>query len=181
MLGKCENCGRKVPIAGVGRPRRTCSTRCRTALHRARRLPTELRSQARWVRHDAAKRPLTIRGELASSTDPATWTDHARAARSKVGTGLGFVLGDGVACLDIDHCLDVRGRPNALARQVLAATTGAYTEISPSGDGLHIWGTAPEQPGRARGGIEAYSTDRYITVTRNVYRPGGLVDLSAFF
>lgn len=125
--------------------------------------------------------PITLTGAPASSTDPATWTDYQRANSSKLGDGIGFVLGAGIACLDLDHCLDSRGRPNELARQVLAATPEAFVEVSPSGTGLHVWGTAPEQPGRRLPGLEVYAVGRYITVTRNVFRQGRLADLSAYF
>lgn len=135
------------------------------------------------VRRNGAptKMPLTVTGRPASSTDPATWSTHRAAERARIGDGIGFVLGDGIACLDLDGCLDDQGRPNELAREILAATEGAYVEVSPSGRGLHIWGTAAPQPGRKYPGVEVYSTGRYITVTRNVYRSGGLVDLSSFF
>lgn len=121
--------------------------------------------------------PTQLSGAPASSTDPGTWTTYARvrAHRRK-----GFVLGGGFACLDLDHCL-TRERPNALAREVLERVPGAYVEVSPSGDGLHVWGWCGERPGRRRGGVEAYSAGRYITVTGRVFRKGGLVDLSEFF
>lgn len=177
---RCEECGEPLAIAGRGRIPRFCSTRCRVVAHRRRaQLPAELLAAARWVRHDA-KRPITATGTPASSTDPATWTDHTTAVRSRAGDGLGFVLGGGFACLDLDHCL-VDGRPDARAAAVLEQLPGAYVEISPSGDGLHVWGRAPECPGRRRGGLEAYSAGRFITVTRRVHRPGGLVDLTPFF
>ena len=177
----CGHCGERVELARTGRTRRYCSTRCRVAAYRARhRLPVELMSRPRWVRH-VAKRPVTPDGRPASVTDPGTWSTYDAARRSRVGDGLGYVLGDGIACLDLDDCLDERGRPNALARAVLARVPDAYVEISPSGRGLHIWGRAPEAPGRRRGGLEAYSAGRYITVTGRVYRPGRLADLSVFF
>jgi len=177
----CGHCGELVELARTGRTRKYCSTRCRVAAHRARhQLPAELMSQPRWVRH-VAKRPVTPDGRPASVTDPGTWSTYDAARRSRVGDGLGYVLGDGIACLDLDNCLDERGRPNALARAVLARVPDAYVEISPSGRGLHIWGRAPEAPGRRRDGIEAYSAGRYITVTGRVYRPGRLADLSEFF
>lgn len=180
-MAVCERCGERLAVAGRGRTPRYCSPRCRVAAHRARhRLPRELTERARWVRHEG-KRPITVDGRPASSTDPSTWSTYREATRSKSGDGLGFVLGDGVACLDIDHCLDGRGRPDARARAILARVPGAYVEISPSGRGLHIWGVAPEQPGRRHRGYEVYSVGRYITVTGRVYRPGGLPDLSAFF
>ena len=178
-MRRCENCGGELPTR-ARRDRRTCSTRCRVALHRAGALPRELTSRRRWVRHDR-KVPITPDGRAASSTDPSTWSTHSEAVRSKAGDGLGFALGDGIACLDLDDCLDSRGRPNELAREVLARVPGAYVEISPSGRGLHIWGVAPEQPGRRQIAYEAYSTGRYITVTGRVYQRGKLVDLSDFF
>src|SRR5690606_32158534 len=130
---------------------RYCSGRCRVAAHRARpRIPAELLRCNRWVRHDR-KRPVTVDGRPASSTDPSTWSTYTAATRSTVGDGLGFVLGGGIACLDLDHCL-TDGRPDQRALDVLARVPGAYVEVSPSGDGLHVWGTAPERPGRRRDG-----------------------------
>lgn len=164
-----------------GRTPRFCSGRCRAAAYRARpQIPADLTKRDRWVRH-TRKRPITVEGRPASSTSSMTWTTYAEAKRSTVGDGIGFVLGDGIACLDLDNCLDAKGRPNALARSVLARLPGAYVEVSPSGRGLHVWGYAAEQPGRVRDGIEAYSVGRYVTVTGNVYQPGRLVDLSEFF
>lgn len=177
----CERCGSGIALPARGRTPRFCSTRCRVSAHRARRIPVELTSRDRWVRHSARKVPLTVYGTAASSTLPSTWASYAGAKRSRHGVGLGFVLGDGIACLDIDHCLDERGRPNEVARRILARVPGAYVEISPSGRGLHVWGTAPEQPGRRHEDYEVYSVGRYITVTGNVYQPGRLVDLSGFF
>ncbi|MDP5182166.1 bifunctional DNA primase/polymerase [Blastococcus sp. BMG 814] len=178
---RCEECSEPLAVAGRGRIPRFCSTRCRVVAHRRRaQLPAELLAAARWVRHDA-KRPITSSGAPASSTDPATWTDHRTAARSRAGDGLGFVLGGGFACLDLDHCLDERGRPNAYAAAVLGRLPDAYVEVSPSGDGLHVWGRAPELPGRRHRELEAYSVGRFITVTRRVHRPGGLADLEAWF
>ena len=94
---------------------------------------------------------------------------------------MGFVLGAGFACLDIDHCLWDDGTPDARAQVILAETAGAYVEVSPSGDGLHVWGRAPERKGRKTPGFEVYSVGRFMTVTGRVFRPGGLPDLSAFF
>lgn len=176
----CGHCGADFTAARTGRTPRYCSTRCRVAAHRARpRIPSELTSRTRWVRHHR-KRPITVEGQAASSTNSATWATYSAVLRSKVGHGIGFVLGDGIACLDLDHCL-VDGEPDDRAREVLARVPGAYVEVSPSGDGLHVWGLAAEQPGRRRDGIESYSVGRYITVTGDVFRAGRLVDLSEFF
>src|SRR5690606_24712086 len=128
----CGRCGPEFSPKPTGRTPRYCKTSCRVAAHRARpQVPAELRSRPRWVRH-RDKVPVTVAGRPASATDPATWSTYAAARRSTVGDGIGFVLGDGVACLDLDHCL-VDGVPNELAREVLARVPGAYVEVSPSG------------------------------------------------
>lgn len=139
-------------------------------------IPAPMRITDRWVRHDA-KRPITTSGAPASSTNAVTWTSYDLARASRVGDGLGFALGAGFACIDIDHCL-TDGVPDARAVRLLEVNPSAYVEISPSGTGLHIWGLAPEGPGRTRADFEFYSVGRYITVTGNVYRKGGLPSLS---
>lgn len=161
---------------------RFCSTRCRVAAHRVGP-PKELRDRPRWVRHDERKRPLRADGTgLASSTDRETWATHEAAARSRVGTGRGFVLdGDGIVCIDLDHCL-IAGQPTPAARRFLAQLPDTYVEVSPSGDGLHIWGRGRVDHGRRlrRGGLdlEVYGTGRYITVTGRRVRGAHLADLS---
>jgi hypothetical protein len=102
----------------------------------------------------------------------------AKAARD-CGRGVGFVLnGDGIACIDLDHCI-VDGRLTDLARGVLAAAAGAYVEVSPSGTGLHVWGLASVGKGVRRDGVEVYDRGRYMTVTGRRWRGAGrgLVDI----
>ena len=157
---------------------RFCSGRCRVAAHRAD-VPAELRERDRWLRHDA-KRPIQVNGRAASSTDPATWTTYADADASEVGDGLGFALGDGVACIDLDHCLD-DGVLADWAAPIVAACRGTYMEVSPSGHGLHIWGHAEVGKGRKLGGVEVYDRGRYMTVTKRRFgrSPLRLLDIQA--
>jgi primase-polymerase (primpol)-like protein len=165
----------------------TCSPRCRQRRSRTRRaVPAELRTRDRWVRRDAAKVPLTAgTGRPASSTDPATWASHSEAARSPHGLGLGYVLADGddVVVLDLDHCLD--GETLApWAAEILDACPPTYTEVSPSGTGLHIWGRGRLERGRRirredGAAIEAYSSGRYIALGhRHRQAPLLLADLT---
>lgn len=171
----------------LARSRRTpkyCGPACRQAAYRQRAaataLPSELRSRARWLLWSTRKVPLQVDGELASSTDPATWTTYARVRRQP---RIGFALGDGIGCIDLDHCL-VDGVPTAAARAFLDRMPATYVEISPSGTGLHVWGRIPEGRGTRRvvGGlsVETYSTGRYITVTgrRFAGSTSALADLS---
>jgi primase-polymerase (primpol)-like protein len=144
-------------------------------------VPKTLTDADRWVRRDARKAPLTTAGAFASSTNPDTWTSHAEAVASSAGIGLGFMLGDGFACIDLDHCL-VDGTPTAAAAAYLEKYPGHHIEVSPSGDGLHIWGTADPAAGtvtpQADGlSVERYSRERYMTVTGVVYQRGELLPL----
>lgn len=130
------------------------------------------------MRHTKSKVPLTVTGEAASSTDSATWStyEQVRGFDRK-----GFVLdGDGIVCLDLDHCL-VDGQPTGRAAEILAALPATYVEVSPSGDGLHVWGRASVGAGRKlAGGVEVYGTGRYITVTgRRFSASSRLADISA--
>jgi primase-polymerase (primpol)-like protein len=155
---------------------------------RARRtIPAELTARPRWVRRTAAKVPLTVGGATASSTDPATWSRHAEASRSTAGAGLGFVLNDdGIACVDLDHCLS-GGELAPWARRVLDLAGPTWVERSVSGDGLHIWGLGSLPHGRripldGGGTAELYGTGRYIAVTGETWgdtprRLGDLRDL----
>ena len=167
MPRTCARCGGPIDLLKPGRVPTYCSTRCRVAANRAK-VPAELRERDRWVRHER-KRPITAAGSAASSTDPGTWSSYAAMKRSTVGDGIGFVLGDGIGCFDLDHCL-VNGRPTAAAAAFLAQLPATYVEISPSGSGLHVWGLIPPGHGSRRRRpdglhVERYSTGRYITVT----------------
>lgn len=130
-----------------------------------------MRERARWVRHDARKRPLTATGRAASVTDPSTWCTYADARASAVGTGVGFILGDGLGCIDLDDAITEDGTVKPWAQGVLDAygAESILTEVSMSGRGLHLFLPMPEGPGRRirDGGvkIEAYSRARYIAVT----------------
>lgn len=157
---------------------RFCSGRCRVASHRAD-VPLEMRRLRRWLRHEA-KRPISVTGGPASSTNSHTWSSFERANSARIGDGLGFALGDGVACIDLDHCLS-DGVLADWAAPIVAACQGTYIEVSPSGEGLHIFGFAVVGRGRRRAGVEVYDRGRYMTVTKRRFRRAPLVlrDISA--
>lgn len=170
MLGQCERCPNPVRVGGTGRTRKYCSNACRQAAWRDRGAPKEMRDQPRWLRRHG-KMPLTVTGKPASSTDPRTWTTYSTANRSKVGQGLGFALGDGIGCIDLDHCFD--GDTLApWAVEVLELCPPTYIERSMSKTGLHIFGRlAPRKGVRIRDGrdIEIYSAGRYIAITSDTF------------
>lgn len=168
-LQACEVCGDPLPLL-VRSHARTCSPRCRKRLSRAGVAP-ELRKLPRWVSHTTTKRPVRVDGSPASSTDPETW------ARYEDVQGLsrkGFVLnGDGIVCLDLDHCLR-DGKPTPEAVALLDRLPATYVEVSPSGDGLHVWGRGVVAAGRRLNvdglSVEVYGSGRYITVTGRPFR-----------
>lgn len=123
---------------------------------------------------------------LASVSAPSTWSPYRAAAASSHGVGLGFVLaeGDGIVCIDLDHCLD-GGRLAPWARRILERCPETFVEVSPSGTGLHIWGRGEVRQGRrirrADGAhIEVYGQGRYIAMSEQRYGdcPALLADLS---
>lgn len=138
-------------------------------------IPQELLNIPRWVCCTADKLPIDPKtGQAADSTDPATWADYATAAAAVFPLGcrgVGFVLGGSFAGIDLDHCINpATGAVDDTALAIVEAMQ-SYTEISPSGTGLHIlW--RGEKPGkacrRALGGgvgLEMYDGGRYFTVT----------------
>lgn len=169
MSKSCIVCGRDIHSKRVDA--KFCSGRCRVSHHRSKALPTEMTAAPRWVVRDARKRPLVASsGRLASSTDPATWTTYAEAKKSPHGVGLGFVLGNGVGCVDLDYCFD-GGAIEPWAADVIAGIPAPlFVERSQSGEGVHIFVLMDQGQGRViRDGrnIEIYPPDsgRYIAVT----------------
>jgi primase-polymerase (primpol)-like protein len=148
-------------------------------------VPKELTARRRWVRRDERKAPRTTDGGFASVTAPDSWTSYRTAQASSVGVGVGFVLaeGDGLACVDLDHCL-VDGELAPWAREILDRCPPTFVEVSPSGDGLHIWGRGQLERGRRirRDGeaVEIYGQGRYVAVTGRRFEgcPTKLTDIS---
>ena len=182
---KCIECGAKTGLGGArGRRPRYCSNACRQRAYRRRQrtthTPQRLTALSRWTRA-AGKRPIQTTGKAASSTDPTTWSTYAEVQNSTAGDGYGFMLGDGVVCIDLDNALE-DGKPTPTAQAVLDATEGAWAEVSTSGAGIHIFGAGFERAGRrlvsADGtGVEIYTRGRFIRMTGKTYRPGELVVL----
>ncbi len=119
----------------------------------------------------------------ASSTDPHTWTTYENAHSALANyhsthsyDGLGFVFSrdDPLCGIDLDHCRDPNtGEVIAWAQEIINIFL-SYTEVSPSGEGIHIIieGTLPGNSHKnATGTIELYDKERYFTYTGN-HLPG---------
>jgi len=131
------------------------------------------------------KVPFQANGVHASTTDSGTWTSFERAFNTLQRLpghfdGIGYVLGEGVAGIDLDHCLDKDGEPNRLAEEVLKrAPAGAYIEVSPSGQGLHLIVRCSSLERSLRttlldGKIEVYRDKRYFTITGDLWDDANL-------
>lgn len=165
---RCLYCGGSLLLARTDA--KFCTQKCGTYYRRkVNSLPKLMKNERRFVRFTSKKRPITVAGKSASSTNAETWSTHKEAVAATVGEGIGFVLGAGFACIDLDHCI-VDGELAPWAAAVVAANPGTYMEVSRSREGLHIFGLLPEGPGRKiRDGrnIEVYSSGRYIALTNN--------------
>lgn len=146
-------------------------------------IPDELRRLQRWVCADAgSKRPMRcFEAKAASVSKPGTWGDFEEA-RSAVERGIyeyaGFVFdGDGYVGIDIDHAVDEYGMPTDEALAAVRAC-GSYTELSKSGEGLHIIcrGSLPFKGRNNRRGWEIYREARYFVLTGRTVMFGELAD-----
>lgn len=115
--------------------------------------------------------PRTMRD--ASTNDPSTWADFAAALavyEDGKADGIGVVMraGSGVVGIDLDRCIAPDGtvEPNALR---ITEMINSYTEISPSGTGLHVFALAELPVARRSGPVELYGTSQYLTVTGSVF------------
>lgn len=51
--------------------------------------------------------------------------------------GLNYLCGEGIIGIDLDNCIDENNRINDFAKKIIAELD-SYTEVSPSGKGIHI-------------------------------------------
>lgn len=156
--------------SNLGRPRKYCSSKCRLRAHRRRKsLPALMVDRNTWVRRKG-KVPYQLSGKKASSTDPSTWSSFDEVAESTLGDGFGIMLGGGLGCYDLDHCL-VDGVLQDWARRALEEIKHpiVYVERSMSGDGLHVFVEAEEGRGYRSDGLEFYTRARFIAVTGDTW------------
>lgn len=166
-------------------------------------IPAELRSLPQWVgflmtpgkngkMNKLPVNPYTLYG--ASSTNPETWGTFNDALSAigkpcKVGQsegiveGIGFVFAPPYCGIDLDHVIDENGAADILALAIVKKIN-SYTEISPSGTGLHIIYKGEIHPEWKKKQVDAlgkgtdlemYQTGRFFTVTGNLWENYGSV------
>lgn len=124
-------------------------------------------------------------GGNAQTSNPETWgtLTQAQDAVKRYGVdGVGFVFANGYFGIDLDHVIDPDKRTIKKHAQDIIDTVDSYTEISPSGTGIHIIAKGSPDFDRNRNddiGLEMYyptynedgtiKGGRYFTVTGNAY------------
>lgn len=118
------------------------------------------------------KKPYQINGQLASSTNSKTWTSFENAVKVfQTGKydGIGFVFTEECpySGVDIDGCIE-DGIIETHAKDLLVKLN-SYTELSPSGKGIHTIVKGKKNPGsrsrKAGSHVEIYSSGRFFTIT----------------
>jgi hypothetical protein len=140
------------------------------------RIPAELRSLKSWVlwkyelvNDKQTKVPYQINGAKANVNEPDNWSsfdDVLKLCDRYSGIGFVFSINDEYCGIDLDYNDDAA----IIATQLKIFTEfDSYSEHSPSGNGLHIIvkGTVPA--GRRKNSVEVYSSNRFFTMTGNVY------------
>jgi len=145
-------------------------------------VPQEMKEAKRWVIYGKEgkldKTPYQPKnGFRASKTDPAHWDTFeaaiAAAKRYKM-AGIGFVISKPYIGLDLDHCIN-DGQLAPYAREIVKLVN-SYTEISPSGTGIHIIakGQKPSWAGTKKKNVNGSGSDlemydcQYFTVTGKI-------------
>lgn len=146
----------------------------------AKNIPDALAILPQWVCWGAKGKPRKMpfdprTGTPAKAGQPETWADFQTAAQAVEagrfeGVGFEFDAAGCVVGIDFDHCLhDGKCDPWV---EAWVTKLDSYTEISPSGEGLHIFCSA-HLPGQAikRKEAEMYDRGRYFTMTGKPYGP----------
>ena len=160
-------------------------------------IPQELKTNASfcvWKMEKRQGRPTKVpynpkTGAMARTNDPATFSDFGTAMKTYAlggWDGIGYRVSEGIGAIDIDHCIREDGSLNDVAASVMSFFPDAYFERSPSGTGLRgFFRLSPDFAydktvyyiNNRKHGLEVYLpgvTNRFVTVTGDVYRSGSV-------
>lgn len=150
-------------------------------------IPLELRQLDQWVVWKDNKVPYDAKtGQKASVNDKNTWSTFNEVlsiCNNYNGIGFVFIEENNLTFMDLDNPKDDQ---LIIDRQKKIATAfDSYSEVSPSGTGLHIIvkGLIPKSEdglrhGLKRASVEIYSDRRFATFTGNVYNNKPITDHS---
>ena len=150
-------------------------------------IPAELQARRQWVcwryeikRAKWTKVPYNARTAApASTTAPPTWSSFQDAKQACLdqpfydGIGYVFSKNDPYCGVDLDHCINDAGEISTWAaeREAQLQASGAYTETSVSGSGVHAIVLATIGKGIKKPLGEIYDRGRFFTFSGN-RRPG---------
>ncbi len=102
-----------------------------------------------------------------------THVDKTGAEISGKVEGAGFVFSkdDPYVGIDLDNCITDSDFLQPWAAEIVSKLNG-YTEVSPSGEGLHIIVKGRLPANFKNSNVEAYSEGRYFTMTGDKYDVG---------
>ncbi len=144
----------------------------RHTVEQLQNIPEEIRRRPQWVVHKDKIPHIAGGVGRASSTDSLTWRSFGEAVQAlETGRydGIGFVFssGDPFAGIDLDNCRNPETGELEEWAEKIVRKLGGYAEASPSGTGVHII-VKGKAPNKKRGKVEAYSSERYFTMTGEV-------------
>lgn len=148
-------------------------------------VPEELRENLLWAgstydvidevtgKRDKAPRNIYT-GERISVTSDDGWVTFEEVMNSQY-PAVGFKLTsrDPYVVIDLDKVHDAE--QNERARKIMSSFD-SYTEVSKSGNGVHIILKGPAMKGRRRGNVEIYSQERYIICTGKTIRNKPIIE-----
>lgn len=151
-------------------------------------LPKNKKQWVLWKREEVKKQgvptgeftkvPYSISGRKASSKNKNTWSlyDEVTKIRHEY-DGIGFVFDGSYLGIDLDHVL-TGGKIEDKKSQQFINACDSLVEISPSGDGLHVYFKLTEPVNlivhnykpNEKIKYECYTEKRYFTVTENIFK-----------
>lgn len=148
-------------------------------------IPRELKNENRFICFNDKKQPINfITLNPISIKQQKNFMSYKKALECLENSpkikGIGFVLGNGsknnFCGLDIDDCIDANGNISSEANEIIEFLD-TYTEISPSGNGVHCIFYAQKSGKNCKiykedwcKCLELYDKDRYFTLTGNMIR-----------
>jgi len=154
--------------------------------HLYKNIPETLKKRPNWVVWGIQGAPpkapfypasiLSGKPTPAKANDKQTWGRYTTAVdcvNCGLAQGIGFEFeGNDMYGVDLDHVIDEQGQIFPKAQNVINSLK-SYTEISPSGTGIHIFVYAPKaniiRHRKKDFFVEIYNVGRYFTVTGDIY------------
>lgn len=145
------------------------------------KIPKEIRAIPHWVAYKIKEKekkttkvpinPNSKTGKFANVSDIETWGTYEQAVKAFKnqeldGVGFVFTKNDPYVGIDIDDCRNPETKKIKPQAKKIIKELASYTEVSPSGTGIHIIVKAELPEGRRKcEHFEIYDCGRYFTVT----------------